>query len=302
MSVPLPEQAVTEFIQFLEQVRRLSPHTLTNYRRDLERLLIYCREQHIGTLSDIHPVDIRSLLSRAHREGLAAKSLQRMLSSQRSFFRYLIKQKYCENNPALGVKGPKVQRRLPKVMDSDQTCHLVSIDTNDWCSTRDRAILELFYSSGLRLSELTRLDLQDVDWQDALLRVRGKGNKTRLVPIGRLALEALQAWIAIRSLPLRDQQLPALFISQRGQRISTRNVQARLQRHGEARAINQRVHPHMLRHSFASHMLESSGDLRAVQELLGHANISTTQIYTHMDFQHLAKIYDNAHPRARRKT
>jgi integrase/recombinase XerC len=282
-------------------VRRYSPHTLAGYRRDLARLVAFCDEAKLASFAHVHQADIRQLAAQSHRRGLKGKSIQRMLSAIRSFYQYLIRQRLCRHNPALGVSAPKIPRQLPVTMDTDQLSQLLSAAAGDWIEVRDKAMVELFYSSGLRLSELTGLNVLDLQLREGLVTVTGKGNKTRTVPVGREAITAITAWLQVRASQLRDPGETALFISQRGQRINPRTVQARLKQMAAQQSMGRNLHPHMLRHSFASHVLESSSDLRAVQEMLGHANISTTQIYTHLDFQHLAKVYDAAHPRAQRK-
>jgi integrase/recombinase XerC len=222
------------------------------------------------------------------------------LSSLRSFYQFLIRKHQLKNNPAIDIRAPKTARSLPDTLDVDALSQLLDIPADSILAIRDRAMMELFYSSGLRLSELTNLDLDSIDLVENSLRAIGKGNKTRILPIGRKAAEALQNWLSKRDTMAKPDE-SALFVSNRGKRISTRSVQQRLNYWQQKQGLDQHIHPHKLRHSFASHILESSGDLRAVQELLGHADISTTQIYTHLDFQHLAKVYDNAHPRARKK-
>ena len=293
------QQRINEFLHYLETARQLSPHTLSNYRRDLEKFSDYCLQKNIAEPSLAHSADVRQWVAQLHRGGLAGPSLQRALSALRSFYKYRNRQGE-KNNPAISIQAPKSAKKLPKALDADNMQQLLSIDGNDWLSTRDRAILELFYSSGLRLSELVNLNLQDIDLPQALITVTGKGRKTRTLPIGSFAIKALKAWFSLRAdvKPIET----AVFLSKQGRRLGQRSIQLRLKKYSVQQGVNQSVHPHMLRHSFASHMLESSGDLRAVQELLGHANISTTQVYTHLDFQHLAKVYDKAHPRASRKT
>lgn len=286
--------AITDFIAHLCNERQLSPHTQSNYQRDLNQFASFCRQQGQSSPATAHSSDVRQWIASRHRQGSSSASLQRALSAIRSFYRFL-----QVPNPATGISAPRGSRPLPKAVDADQLQKFLDVPGDDWLSVRDRAMLELFYSSGLRLAELVSLDLGDIDFADALVTVTGKGRKTRSVPIGRHAIQALQSW-----LQLRDDQASsdrALFLSRRGQRISPRTVQQRLRKYSLQQGLEQAVHPHMLRHSFASHLLESSGDLRAVQELLGHANISTTQVYTHLDFQHLAKVYDQAHPRATRR-
>ncbi len=287
---------VQQFLDYLRQVKQYSPHTISGYRRDLERFDAFCQQRELTHVDKIHSADVRQYASQLHRAGLQGKSIQRSLSAIRSLFSYLARQGGVQQNPANGVQAPKQEKRLPKSLDADQVGHLLNKTGDADIDIRDHAIAELFYSSGLRLSELTGLDLGDIDQQEGLVTVTGKGRKTRTVPVGSVALNALAAWLKVR--PSSDDT--AVFLSSRGLRISTRTIQDRLRRRGREAGLHQDVHPHMLRHSFASHMLESSGDLRAVQELLGHANISTTQVYTHLDFQHLAKVYDKAHPRARR--
>ncbi|MDY6978859.1 MAG: tyrosine recombinase XerC [Pseudomonadota bacterium] len=300
---PAALQAIDDFLARLQTERQLSPHTLNNYRRDLKQLVAFCLEQELGDWPQLDSQHIRQYVAQRHRRGLAAKSLQRELSAQRGFFDFLIREGRLSANPARDVQAPRVKRKLPQTLDVDKTAALLDetdADKQDPLWARDRAILELFYSSGLRLSELVQLDLGQLDLNEARVRVHGKGNKERDLPIGRQSLAAIQAWLAVRQdMSLDDPQ--ALFVSRHGRRISARNIQKRLRDRARKLGLDVPVHPHMLRHSFASHLLESSGDLRAVQELLGHADIATTQIYTHLDFQHLAKIYDQAHPRARKK-
>ena len=287
------------FLDHLKYERRLSPRTISSYQRDLldfngwmaQQALDWdsCRQHHL-----------RAYSATRHRQGLSAKSLQRRLAAIRALFNYLIREERVEANPAEGVRAPKVRRKLPATLDVDQVERLLDLTGEDTLTIRDLAMLELFYSSGLRLSELVQLDLVDLDLRDAMLQVTGKGSKERRLPIGRMALQALGRWLKVRG-ELAAAGETALFVSNRGSRMSQRSVQQRLRQRAKEQGTQQQVHPHMLRHSFASHMLESSGDLRAVQELLGHADISTTQIYTHLDFQHLAQVYDDAHPRARKK-
>lgn len=292
---------VEDYLAYLASVRRYSTHTVAAYKRDLAKLAAFCSTAGFANWSLVQQADIRKFAAQHHRQGLHGKSIQRLLSASRSFFQYLVKQRRCPHNPALGVAAPKAPRRLPVTMDTDQLGHLLNTEATEWIDIRDRAMVELFYSSGLRLSELTSLDIGDIDLREGLVTVTGKGNKTRSIPVGRQASEALQRWLTARPLRLHTEDEQALFVSKRGQRIHPRSVQARLKKLAADQAMNRNLHPHMLRHSFASHVLESSSDLRAVQEMLGHANISTTQVYTHLDFQHLAKVYDSAHPRAQKK-
>ena len=289
-----------KFQNHLGLERRLSPKTLENYDRDLRQVLAWCASHGVCTWNELTQHQVRAYVAWRRRQGLAAKSLQRELSSLRSLFRYLLREGAAEHNPAQGVRAPKVQRKLPATLDADQLGRLLDVAVKDPLELRDLAMLELLYSSGLRLAELVSLDAGDVDRDDATVEVTGKGAKTRRVPVGRKALAALERWLRIRAGIARPQE-PALFVSRRGSRLKPRSVQERVRRWALRHQAPRNLHPHLLRHSFASHLLESSGDLRAVQELLGHADISTTQIYTHLDFQHLAQVYDRAHPRAKRK-
>ena len=299
-------------MRHLENERRLSPHTLSAYRRDLQSLLGFAR-RHSVPLEEIDSHGVRRFTAECHRRGLSPRSVARRLSAVRCFYAWLLRSRVIGSNPAVDIQPPKPRRRLPSTLDADQMASLLEpggddaaqpgdpgFDEGDPLMVRDRAILELFYSSGLRLAELAGLNLVDLDAGDRTVRVTGKGDKVRVVPVGAPALEALRAWLAVR----QDIALPvetAVFVSRRGTRLARRSVQQRVKQWARRRGTPVGVHPHMLRHSFASHMLESSGDLRAVQELLGHASISTTQVYTHLDFQHLAQIYDKAHPRAKRR-
>lgn len=287
------------FLRYLGDERRLSPRTRDAYSRDLADFCDWLGED-APDWSRIGPHQVRSYAAARHRAGLTPKSLQRRLAALRSLFRYLLREGQVANNPADGIRAPKVQRKLPATLDADQLGHLLDLPGDDPLTLRDKAIMELLYSSGLRLSELVAVNLTDIDPREATVEVTGKGRKTRIVPVGRQAMAAIAAWKKVRgNLAKPDEQ--ALFVGQHGRRLGPGGIQGRLARHGVTRGTPRHVHPHLLRHSFASHLLESSGDLRAVQELLGHADISTTQIYTHLDFQHLARIYDQAHPRARKK-
>ena len=291
---------IDRFIHHLEFKRRLSPLTGKHYRRDLLALLAWCESNDLATWSDLDSEHIRSFTSAAYRKGLGARSLQRRLSAARMFYRYLHREKHVTRNPVDSVTAPKSSKRLPGNLDADRMARLLEIPGEGPLVDRDRAILELLYSSGLRLAELVDLDCGDVDLHDATVRVTGKGNKDRIVPVGRKALEALIAWHRSRGQMAREDE-KALFVSNRGTRLSPRSVQARVKHWARRQGIDSNVYPHLFRHSFATHLLESSHDLRGVQELLGHANISTTQVYTHLDFQHLATIYDATHPRAKKK-
>jgi len=291
---------IDRFIRHLEFERRLSPLTGKNYRHDLMALLAFCGQAGIDDWTALDEGHIRAFASESFRKGLAARSIQRRLSAARTFFRYLMRERLVDKNPVTSVSAPKGKKRLPGNLDADRMARLLDISGDGAIIDRDRAILELLYSSGLRLSELTDLDCGDVDMQDRTVRVTGKGNKDRIVPVGRHALKALAKWHQSRP-GMADAGESALFVSNRGTRISTRSVQARVSHWARRQGIDTNVYPHLFRHSFATHLLESSHDLRGVQELLGHANISTTQVYTHLDFQHLAQIYDQTHPRARKK-
>jgi integrase/recombinase XerC len=290
---------VEDYCNYLQFERQLSAHTLAGYRRDLARFQGWCEANSRDDWARVSSHDIRAFVAARHRQGLGGRSLQRQLSSLRGLFRFLKRRGLVENNPATGVRAPKSGRKLPSSIEVDRMSPLLDVDSSDPLLVRDRAMLELLYSSGLRLSELVSLDLDSLQ-ADHTVRVTGKGNKTRIVPIGSQALKALNLWKNVRSQLIVDNN-PALFVSRLGRRISTRNVQQRLREWGQRQGLESHLHPHRLRHSFASHLLESSGDLRAVQELLGHADISTTQVYTHLDFQHLASVYDAAHPRSRKK-
>lgn len=289
---------IDRFIDHLAYERRLSPQTRKHYRRDLEALRGYCETQGIERWDDLGSEQLRAFSAAGYRRGLSARSIQRQLSAARTFFRFLGREHAVRINPAQSVSAPKAGKKLPGSLDADRMAKLLEIPGDGPLVDRDRAILELLYSSGLRLSELTGLDVGDVDLADATVRVTGKGSKDRIVPVGRKALEALDRWRRSRpGFAAADQ--PALFVSNRGSRLAPRSVQARVKYWARRQGIDSNVYPHLFRHSFATHLLESSHDLRGVQELLGHANISTTQVYTHLDFQHLAQIYDRTHPRAR---
>jgi integrase/recombinase XerC len=288
------------FLDYLRFERRVSPRTVSAYRRDLTEFIRWCGDQQIRLPGGIDSQHVRHYAAARHRLGLSPKSLQRHLSAIRAWFRYLVRERQAPCNPAEGIRAPKVRRQLPHTLDADQLSRLLDLPGETPLDARDRAIMELFYSSGLRLAELVGLDVCDIASADDLLEISGKGGKTRRVPIGRMARAALDEWTAVRGqLARADEQ--ALFVSRRGSRLSARSVEARLRQRAIEQGMPRHVHPHLLRHSFASHLLESSGDLRAVQELLGHADIGTTQIYTHLDFQHLAQVYDATHPRAKRK-
>ena len=288
---------VETWLGALQVERGLSAHTLSAYRADTAALLAWCGSRGVQDFSALDAEDLRVFLAQAHRSGLAPHSLQRRLSACRGLFRHLLKHGRIERDPSVGVRGPKAGRKLPQVLDADEAVALVELPATDPRSIRDRAMLELFYSSGLRLSELCGLRWTDLDLEDGSARVLGKGRKTRLVPVGSQAVAALRQ---LRTLGMTPEG--PVFQGRNGAAIAPRTVQQRIKQAAQQQGLWKRVHPHLLRHSCASHLLESSADLRGVQELLGHADIATTQIYTHLDFQHLAKVYDGAHPRARRRS
>ncbi len=291
------QQALDAFFQYMEVEKRASDHTLKSYQRDIKQLKNYCSSQQYQHWNSVQPSDIRKHIANRHRNGISSKSLQRELSAIRSFYNYLLKKHIISSNPANHIRAPKQERKLPKVLDVDQVFGILETIPDSLLEIRDLAMFELFYSSGLRLSELANLNIKDIDFTDHSLRVRyGKGGKQRELPIGSKAIAAIKKWLTYRP----ETTDEALFTSTKGQRLGQRSIQLRLDRWCKKIGLPEHVHPHMLRHSFASHLLESSQDIRAVQELLGHSNLSTTQIYTHLDFQHLADVYDKAHPRAKK--
>jgi integrase/recombinase XerC len=286
------------YCAYLRNERQASPHTLQAYAQDLAKVIAYCEKEQVNGWPMLDIQHLRRLVARLHQQGQSSRSLSRLLSAVRGLYRYLNREGQCNHDPAAGLSPPRGERRLPKTLDTDRALQLLEGGVEDeFLAVRDQAVLELFYSSGLRLSELTGLNLDDLDLSQGLVQVLGKGSKSRVLPVGSKAREALTAWLPLRALsnPVDD----AVFVGQQGRRLGARAIQLRVKAAG-ARELGQNLHPHMLRHSFASHLLESSQDLRAVQELLGHADIATTQIYTHLDFQHLASVYDSAHPRAKR--
>ena len=296
----MTESEIAKIDAFLGTLQHLSVHTRKAYAGDLAFFLNYCKELDVVKWQDLDGRQVRGYITQRHRQGTGGRSLRRNLSSIRAFYKYLLSKGEVTKNPAEGITTPKTEKRLPKTLDVDQTSRLVEIKGDKALTLRDRAILELMYSSGLRLAECVSLDIYSVDIRDGLVTVTGKGNKTRKVPVGNYALDAGGAWLKVRpQLAALDET--ALFVSTRGRRLSARSVQQRMRHWALKQGLDTNVHPHMLRHSFATHLLESSGDLRAVQELLGHADISTTQVYTSLDFQHLASVYDQTHPRARKK-
>lgn len=295
-----PAAWVRRFHTHLASERRLSPHTVSAYGRELAAFAQWCSQQGYDDWARIDATQLRSYAARSHAGGLNPRSVQRRLSALRTFFAFLIREGLATHNPAIGVRAPKAGRHLPHTLDVDQMARLLALKPEGALQTRDLAIMELFYSSGLRLAELIGLDLHDLDLKDRTVRVLGKGNKTRIMPVGRQAVSALQQWLKERT-ALAAMGESAVFLNRRGQRLGARSVQLLVARHARAQGLAVGVHPHLFRHSFATHLLESSRDLRAVQELLGHASISSTQIYTHLDFQHLARTYESSHPRARRR-
>jgi len=295
--VKAPASALARYLDFLRHERRLAAHTLAAYSRDgalLEKLSAGRDPRELGA------ADIRRFVASLHGGGLAPRSLARLLSAWRGFFDWLVRSGDLAANPCQGIRAPRAARTLPEALSPDDASRLVALEDGSDLGLRDRALFELAYSCGLRVSELTGLDVGSVDASSGEVRVTGKGSKTRIVPVGGPALEALARWLPVRD-RLAAAGEPALFVGRSGRRLAPREVQRRIKRRAALAGLGVDVHPHMLRHSFASHVLQSSGDLRAVQEMLGHASIASTQVYTHLDFQHLAKVYDAAHPRARRK-
>jgi integrase/recombinase XerC len=332
---PAALEWVARFRRYMSSERRLSPHTERGYARDLTALVRFCDRLRLSDWNELDSQHLRTFAAHSHAGGLAPRSIQRRLSAVRSFYAFLLREGHgratadrttagrtttarastgggprrrrarrltrrLTHNPAHEVRAPKAARRLPRTLDADQMARLLEITARDALSTRDRAIMELLYSSGLRLAELVGLEVGSLDLEDRLVHVLGKGSKARIVPVGRAAASALRAWLKERA-GLARRGESALFLGRGGSRLGARAVQRRVALWARRQGLGVPVHPHLFRHSFASHLLESSGELRGVQELLGHADIATTQIYTHLDFQHLARIYDATHPRARRK-
>jgi integrase/recombinase XerC len=295
------KQQLADFFQYLQVEKRASIHTIKSYQLDIKQFIAYCDSKTLTHWTAVQQSDIRAHIASRHRQGMGSKSLQRELSALRSFYDYLLKHSLVNINPALYVKAPKQARKLPKTLDVDQITGLLEAGTSSVLEVRDVAMFELFYSSGLRLSELAGLDLADLDLTDKSLLVRaGKGGKARILPIGSKAIAAIERWLPLRLNGLAIGET-AVFTSNRGRRLGQRSIELRLEYWCKKKGIVEHIHPHMLRHSFASHLLESSQDLSAVQELLGHSSLSTTQIYTHLNFQHLAEVYDKAHPRAKKQ-
>ncbi len=297
------EQAIAAFLAHIRNIRRLAVATCTTYQHDLACFRQHCAQRGVREIEQVDTILVRDFAATMHRQGRSGRSIQRSLSALRSMFRYLIRHEDFERDPTAGIRAPQSIKRLPDALSREQVGQLLrgGGEGASWLEVRDQAMLETMYSSGLRLAELRALNLDDLDMSQRLARVQGKGGKVRLTPIGGTAIAALRLWLAQRAQLRAGESSQALFLSRLGRRISARAIQQRCALRGRQRQLPQGIHPHTLRHSFASHLLESSGDLRAVQELLGHANISTTQIYTHLDFDHLARVYDAAHPRAQRK-
>jgi integrase/recombinase XerC len=309
---PSEREWIERFLAHLAHERRMSSHTVAAYRHDLLTVIAFCQHRSLRRWDTLDNSQVRAFAAAEHAGGMAPRSIQRRLSALRSFYEFLLREGAVSHNPAQDVRAPKTKKRLPATLDADQMARLLDFRGDDTLTSRDKAIMELFYSSGLRLSELVGLDLSAIDLKDRTVRVIGKGNKTRIVPIGRHAVGALNKWLVQRAgllkqaadnpAPRTGREVCALFLGRTGRAMSVRAVQLRVGTWARRQGLRMHVHPHMFRHSFATHLLESSGDLRGVQELLGHADISSTQIYTHLDFQHLASVYDAAHPRARRRS
>jgi integrase/recombinase XerC len=310
---PTESAWIERFASHMKHERRMSAQTVSAYLADIAQLAAFCDARKIARFSDLDALQVRTFAATDHARGLSARSIQRRLSALRTFYEFLVREGEGARNPALDVRAPKQKKRLPTTLDADQMGRLLAFRTDDTLSSRDKAVMELFYSSGLRLTELVSLDLGSLDLKDRMVRVTGKGAKSRVLPIGRHAVAALEHWLAerttllkgtarnARARPIPESHRSAVFVGRGGRRLSARAVQLRVDLWARRQGLGVHVHPHMFRHSFATHLLESSGNLRGVQELLGHADIGTTQVYTHLDFQHLAKVYDASHPRARRR-
>ena len=293
------QQLFQRYLRYLQDERRYSPATLDSYQRDLQQFFEFINAVNVYDCCDVDSLHVRNFAGSRRRRGVSARSLHRSLSAIRGFFTFLQREQLVENNPVADVSGPSIQKKLPNLLDVDEINRLLNEGPQNPLKLRDVAMMELMYSSGLRLAELVNLNLDAIDLHQAQVQVMGKGNKMRYLPIGTNACKALKRWLEARPNIASENEL-AVFVNNRGKRLSPRAVQQRMAQLGREQGIDKHVHPHMLRHSFASHLLESSGDLRAVQEMLGHADISTTQVYTHLDFQHLAQVYDEAHPRAKK--
>ena len=292
-------ELIEEYKKFISYEKRLSPSSIKSYLRDINELFKIDKNKELNNYT---VEDIRKNITILHSKGLGGKSLSRVISSWRGLFNFLIHKHKFIKNPTLGIKAPKSKKLLPQTLSVDQTSKLVDIKDDSFLGLRDHAILELFYSSGLRLSELVNINKNDINFDDGTISVVGKGSKERVVPVGSFANKAIKKWLQLReNIGGLTSETKTLFLSQKGKKLTSRAIQYRLKFWAIKQGVPENIHPHLLRHSFASHLLQSSQDLRAVQELLGHANISTTQIYTHLDFQHLSDIYDKAHPRAKKK-
>ena len=297
------QKDIQVYLSYLESVKQYSQHTLNGYKRDLQKLSKYLSDQEIDKWKLVKEHDLRTFVNSERRRGLSPRSIQRILSSCRTFFEFLLTEGQIKLSPAQNISSPKLAQLLPKAMDADLVQKLLDFKAKGMIEVRDKALAELLYSSGLRLSEICKLNMEDLDTKERTCVVSGKGNKTRIVPVGKKAIQAIRDWFMYRS-ELKQSKATstnAIFLNNKGNRISPRSIQLRLEKLCLMRGLPG-INPHMLRHSFASHVLESSGDLRAVQEMLGHSDIGTTQIYTKLDFQHLSKVYDKAHPRAKKDT
>lgn len=297
------QKDIQVYLSYLESVKQYSQHTLNGYKRDLQKLSKYLSDQEIDKWKLVKEHDLRTFVNSERRRGLSPRSIQRILSSYRTFFEFLLTEGQIKLSPAQNISSPKLAQLLPKAMDADLVQKLLDFKAKGMIEVRDKALAELLYSSGLRLSEIYKLNMEDLDTKERTCVVSGKGNKTRIVPVGKKAIQAIRDWFMYRS-ELKQSKATstnAIFLNNKGNRISPRSIQLRLEKLCLMRGLPG-INPHMLRHSFASHVLESSGDLRAVQEMLGHSDIGTTQIYTKLDFQHLSKVYDKAHPRAKKDT
>ena len=296
--------AIAQYLDYIAFEKQLSKHTINNYRRDLDAVMVFFNDAELSLLpDDVSESDVRRWSSTLHRKNMARKTIQRKLSVLRSFYRYHVNRRRIRHNPVIAIRPPKAPLTLPKVVEVDEINHLLNSTAETWIECRDKAMMELLYSSGIRLAELAALSLVELDLREGLVKVLGKGNKERIVPVGGKAIAALQIWLSFRGdlITADNAEEDAVFLSNKGRRLGHRSIQKRLEKLGIKTGASQRLHPHLMRHSFASHILESSSDIRAVQELLGHSDIATTQIYTHLDFQHLDKAYDSAHPRANKK-
>lgn len=293
------EEHLQNYMRYLHDERRYSNATIENYQRDLLQFIEFINAINVTDCCDVDSLHVRNFAGSRRRRGVSARSLQRSLSAIRGFYNYLLREQLIENNPVADVRAPSIEKKLPNLLDVDEINRLLTEGPQNPLKLRDHAMMELMYSSGLRLAEIVNLDINDIDLPQAQVLVVGKGNKSRYLPIGTVACKTLQRWLDARPNIIAENE-QAVFVNNRGLRLSPRAVQQRMAQLGREQGMEKHVHPHMLRHSFASHLLESSGDLRAVQEMLGHADISTTQVYTHLDFQHLAQVYDRAHPRAKK--